>query len=145
MNTANKNIVLTGASGGIGVAMAHRLAKRGAHLFSKHRYLSAQMAGYLENGLWLDLARHANANAAQLVEGLSAAGAEILHEVDVNMIFARLPRSVHQRLHDAGAMYYLWEGSLKGDDPHEMLAARFVCDWSIKPEQIEQFVKLLSA
>ena len=25
--------------------------KRGAHLFSKHRYLSAQMAGYLRNDL----------------------------------------------------------------------------------------------
>ena len=27
--------------------------KRGAHLFSKHRYLSAQMAGYLAEGTWL--------------------------------------------------------------------------------------------
>ena len=35
--------------------------KRGGHSFSKHRFLSAQMVGYLEDGLWLRLAAHANA------------------------------------------------------------------------------------
>ncbi|TKA95461.1 low specificity L-threonine aldolase, partial [Cereibacter changlensis] len=53
--------------------------KRGAHLFSKHRYLSAQMQGYLEDDLWLDLAARANAAAARLAEGLAAAGATLLH------------------------------------------------------------------
>ena len=38
--------------------------KRGAHLFSKHRFLSAQMAGYLQGDLWIETARTANANAA---------------------------------------------------------------------------------
>jgi len=37
--------------------------KRSGHLFSKHRYLSAQMEAYLTDDLWLDMARHAN-NAA---------------------------------------------------------------------------------
>ena len=40
--------------------------KRGGHLFSKHRFLSAQMEAYLADGLWLELARRANARAAQL-------------------------------------------------------------------------------
>ena len=31
--------------------------KRGAHLFSKHRYLAAQMQAYLDGRLWLALAR----------------------------------------------------------------------------------------
>ena len=35
--------------------------KRGGHLFSKHRYLSAQMAAYLTDDLWLRLATQANA------------------------------------------------------------------------------------
>jgi threonine aldolase len=34
--------------------------KRAAHLFSKHRYLSAQMLAYLENDLWIELASKAN-------------------------------------------------------------------------------------
>ena len=41
--------------------------KRGGHLFSKHRYLSAQMAAYLDGDLWLDLAGAANASCARLV------------------------------------------------------------------------------
>ncbi len=117
--------------------------KRAAHLFSKHRYLSAQMAGYLENGLWLDLAERANGTAARLAEGLRDAGAELLYERHANMIFAALPRSVHRHLHDAGAKYYLWGSTLEGSDPDEPLAARFVCDWSRTAEEVDAFLALL--
>jgi threonine aldolase len=48
--------------------------KRGAHLFSKHRYLSAQMDAYLTDGLWLDLARRANAARARLEAGAAGEG-----------------------------------------------------------------------
>lgn len=116
--------------------------KRAAHLFSKHRYLSAQMAGYLENGLWLELAERANDSAARLAAGLRDAGAGFLHEPQANMIFATFPRATHQRLHDAGAKYYIWEGSLDGQDPDESLAARLVCDWSCTPAQVDQFLEL---
>ncbi|UWR34167.1 low specificity L-threonine aldolase [Sulfitobacter sp. W027] len=113
--------------------------KRGAHLFSKHRFLSAQMAGYLADGAWLETAKTANANAAHLAKGLRKAGAEFLHEPAANMIFARFPRAIHRKLHDAGALYYLWDGTLDGGGD-EMLAARMVCDWSISRDQIDQFL-----
>ncbi|MDW4497115.1 beta-eliminating lyase-related protein [Sulfitobacter sp. D35] len=114
--------------------------KRGAHLFSKHRYLSAQMVAYLADGLWLETARQANASCARLAEGLKARGCNFLHPVEANMIFAAFPRRIHQKLHAAGAQYYVWDGSLEGDDPDEMLAARLVCDWSITPERIDAFL-----
>lgn len=114
--------------------------KRSAHLFSKHRYLSAQMAGYLDDDTWLTAARSANANAARLVQGLDARGAAFMHAPEANMIFARFPRRIHQRLHEAGAKYYVWDGTLEGDDPAEMLAARLVCDWSITTDQIDLFL-----
>lgn len=114
--------------------------KRGAHLFSKHRYLSAQMAGYLENGLWLESAEMANANAARLAAGLRDVGAEFLHPPEANMIFAAFPRRIHRRLHEAGARYYVWEGKLDGADPEEPLAARLVCDWSVTAEAIDRFL-----
>lgn len=117
--------------------------KRGAHLFSKHRYLSAQMAGYLRDDLWLTSARAANANAARLADGLRAKGAQFLHDPQANMIFAALPRAAHRRLHEAGAKYYVWAGSLDGDDPDEMLTARLVCDWSIGAERIDAFLALI--
>ncbi len=113
--------------------------KRGAHLFSKHRFLSAQMAGYLQDDAFIDLAQTANGNAAYLADGLRAAGATFLHEPQANMIFARWPRAVHQKLHDAGARYYLWDGPLDGP-ADEQVAARLVCDWSIGRDQIDAFL-----
>ncbi|MCB1363394.1 MAG: low specificity L-threonine aldolase [Rhodobacteraceae bacterium] len=117
--------------------------KRAAQLFSKHRYLSAQMAGYLQDGLWLDMAGRANANCARLVAGLRAGGAEILHSPDANMVFAALPRHVHRRLQAAGAAYHLWGGQLEGEDENEPVAARFVCDWSIPEAAIDRFLGLV--
>ncbi len=114
--------------------------KRGAHLFSKHRYLSAQMAGYLEDDTWLAIAREANANADYLADGLRKADAKFVHKPQANMIFARWPRAVHQRMHDAGARYYLWDGPLEGP-AEELVAARLVCDWSISRDQIDVFLR----
>ncbi len=115
--------------------------KRGAHLFSKHRYLSAQMQGYLDGGTWLEAARAANANAARLAAGLrDVAALEFVEEPEANMIFVTLPRHQHQRLHAAGAVYGLW-GNLEGD-ADERLMMRLVCDWSITHEMIDEFLAL---
>ncbi len=117
--------------------------KRAAHLFSKHRYLSAQMVGYLTDGAWLDAARMANARCALLAEGLrGTSDCQFAAPPQANMIFARLPRRIHQRLHDAGAVYGLYEGPLGSGDPDEPLLMRLVCDWSITEEQIDRFVGL---
>ena len=116
--------------------------KRAAHLFSKHRFLSAQMAAYLTDDLWLQSARSANAKAARLSAALVASGADLAHPTDANMVFARLPRARHRTLFDAGAHYHLWDGTLDGPD-EDMLTARFVCDWSLADEDLERFVTLL--
>lgn len=117
--------------------------KRGAHLFSKHRYLSAQMDAYLTDDLWKRTALHANAAQSRLAEGLKAVGATFLHPPQGNMIFASFPRRLHQALHDAGAKYYVWEGTLEGDDPEEHLAARLVCSWSTTDAEIDTFLAVL--
>mgnify|MGYP006075578921 CR=1 FL=1 len=116
--------------------------KRGAHLFSKHRFLSAQMAGYLSDNAWLDAARKANANCAHLLKGLKANGATILHPVDANIIFATLPRAIHQKLQGGGAVYYVMDGDVATGDPDEQLTGRFVCDWSLNTNQVDQFLSL---
>ena len=46
--------------------------KRAGHLFSKHRFLAAQIEAWLADGLWLELAARANARAAALARGLAA-------------------------------------------------------------------------
>ena len=61
------------------------------------RFLSAQLEAYLENGLWLELAANANAQAARLADGLRAMPTvEILHPVQANEIFARIPPAMIQ-------------------------------------------------
>ena len=119
--------------------------KRAGHLFSKHRYLSAQMAAYLEDGLWLDLATRANAACAALAEGLRATGhVQLHHDAVINTLFADWPRRIHQRLHDTGAIYYVWEGDLEGPDPDERLTARMVCDWSSSAAARTEFLRAFS-
>jgi len=117
--------------------------KRAAHLFSKHRFLAAQMWGYLTDDLWLTMARTANAKAARLAEGLrSVPDCHFLAEPQANMIFATLPRATHQRLMAGGAQYGLNQGPLDTGPADEPLSMRLVCDWSISDEAIDHFVAL---
>ncbi len=121
--------------------------KRGGHLFSKHRFLSAQMAAYLTDDLWLRLAGHANRQAARLAKGLAALpGARLVHPCDGNLIFAAFPRALHRRAMAAGAHYHLWpsDQSLDGDD-EAPLSARFVCSWSTTDADVDRLLTVLRA
>ncbi|MEM8730752.1 MAG: beta-eliminating lyase-related protein [Pseudomonadota bacterium] len=117
--------------------------KRAAHLFSKHRYLSAQMFAYLTDDLWLHLARKANASAARLVDVLSSDGVAFRWAPQANMVFPTFTRHLHQKLLAAGAQYYVWEGSLDGEDPDTLLTARLVCDWSVSDAAIDHFIGVM--
>lgn len=117
--------------------------KRAGHLFSKHRYLAAQMLAYCTDDHWLDTARQSNAKARRLVEGLrKLPDCQFVAKPQANMIFATLPRSTHQRLHAGGAQYGLFEGPLEDGDPAQPLLMRLVCDWSISAADIDQFLEL---
>lgn len=81
--------------------------KRAGHLNSKMRYIAAQMETWFDGGYWLDMARHSNAMAARLAAGLASIdGAELLHPVQANIAFVRLPDAAHARAKAAGAVYY---------------------------------------
>ena len=118
--------------------------KRGGHLFSKHRYLSAQMAAYLRDDLWRDLARKANARMARLADGLRGVPGvtfEFGNVPDANMLFVTMPRAAHDRLRAAGAVYHMW-GPETGSSPDDPLTCRLVTDWSVTEEMIDQFTGL---
>ena len=120
--------------------------KRAGHLFSKHRYLSAQMLAYLTDSLWLRLAGQANEATSKLVKGLnSLQDARIAHPVDANMIFVSLPRRVHRRAFEKGADYHLWmpNQSLEGEGSTPLLA-RLVCNWSTTDEEINAFLDIVA-
>ena len=83
--------------------------KRGGHLFSKMRFLAAQFDAYLTDDLWLRHARHANAQARLLADGLAKLpGARLLHPVEANEIFIALPEPMIAGLEQAGFAFYRW-------------------------------------
>lgn len=116
--------------------------KRGGHLFSKMRYVAAQMDRWLADGLWLELAGRANAAADRLAAGLAEGNlATLAHPVDANALFVALPRSAHRRLHAAGAKYYLWPFDQPLEGPaDEMLTCRLVCNWATSDAEIDAFL-----
>ena len=120
--------------------------KRGGHLFSKHRFLSAQMLAYLEDDLWLSLARQSNAVGKQLSTGLARLpDAAFNHPTEANMVFAAFPRALHRMAHKAGARYSLapFYASLDGPDD-EVLSARLVCSWCTTDADVDAFLSHLT-
>ncbi len=118
--------------------------KRGGHLFSKHRYMSAQMQAYLADDLWRDLATRANTACARLAAGLSAAGIRIASGAEANMIFFEATAAQHQALKTAGALYHA-SGDLETVAPDTLLLGRLVCDWSQSDDGIDRFVETVKA
>lgn len=103
---------------------------RGGHRWSKMRFLSAQFDAYLTNDLWLRNAVHANAMARLLASGLQA---EILRDVEANVVFARFPPKTLAALEKRGFLFYEWP--LFGEG-----AVRLVTGWSTREEDVEALI-----
>jgi threonine aldolase len=96
-------------------ALAHDfvyIRKQGMQLASKMRYVGAQFEALLGGGLWLDNARHANAMAARLAEGVRRVpGVEITRPVQTNAVFARMTRRAIEALQER-YFFYVWDENL---------------------------------
>jgi threonine aldolase len=115
--------------------------KRGGHLLSKMRLLSAQLDAYLTDGLWLANARHANAMARLLVAGLTALkGTQLLYPVDANEIFVVLPAHMHDALEAAGAQYHPWPSDRPGER-----AFRLVTAFDTNSADVDRFLSIAKA
>ncbi len=119
--------------------------KRAGHLFSKHRYLSAQMLAYLTDDLWLTLARQANAAAARLSQGFATIpGGSLVHPTEANAVFAAWPRGRHRQAKAQGAQYSLAPFSQSMDGPDAVpLSARLVCSWCTSDDDVDRFLDLI--
>ncbi len=108
--------------------------KRAGHLFSKMRFLSAQLDAYLEGDLWLNNARHSNAMATRLADGLSQIdGVSFLHKVEANELFVNLPAAVREGLEADGYKFYAW--AVGGPD-----CVRLVTAFDTDAEAINGFI-----
>ena len=86
-----------------------RRRKRGGQLWSKMRFLSAQLEAYLAGDLWLRNAAHANRMAARLVEGFEPLPAvRVVQKVQANEVFVSMPPALRDELTAAGARFYDW-------------------------------------
>ncbi len=120
--------------------------KRAGHLFSKSRFLGAQMGAYLQDGGWLAHAAQANRMGQRLANGLAALpGGRLIHPADGNIVFAAFPRALHVRATAAGAHYYLWpfDQTLEGPGEEEV-TARFVCSWSTTEADVDRLLEVLA-
>jgi threonine aldolase len=108
--------------------------KRGGHLLSKMRFLSAQLDAYLEGELWLKNATHANAMAKRLAEGLaSISGARIVHPVEANEVFVDLPERTIQGLAADGFQVRRWIGE-------DQTLLRLVTAFNTKSVDVAKFI-----
>lgn len=118
--------------------------KRGGHLFSKMRFVSAQMEAYLKDGLWLRLAGHSNAMADRLAAGLTAAGARVLNAIGANMLFAEITLAQHRCLEAAGARYYTMSPFDPSGADAQRIRIRLVASFRTTEADVDEFIAALA-
>ena len=115
---------------------AERLRKRSGHLLSKMRYVSAQLLAYAENDRWLEMAKHANRQAARFAEAVEThAEARLEYPVQANEVFLNWTKKGFDHLESKGIQFQLWPGR---DD-----LARFVFGHSTSDGETELLVHSL--
>ena len=115
-----------------------RRRKQGGHLWSKHRFLSAQWIAYLRDGLWLDNARHANAMASRLAQSLGGMpNMEILFPVQANEVFVAMPEAAVSGLEALGFKFYRWPAC----QPGQGIAIRFVTSYVTTVEEVDGLLR----
>jgi threonine aldolase len=106
--------------------------KRAGHLFSKGRYLAAQILAMLDGELWLDNARAANRGAALLAR---SAGERLVHPVEANEVFLRVTPDEAARLRGLGFDFYDWGAG----------EARLVVSWDQDEDAIRPLADAIAA
>jgi len=116
--------------------------KQGMQLASKMRFLSAQFEALFGEGeLWRRNAESANAMAARLAAGVAGLdGVELVHPVEANGVFAKLPRPVIDKLLvdlPGEHPFYVWDADAD--------VVRWMCSWDTKPEDVDALIAAVTA
>ena len=106
-------------------------------MLAKGKVLGIQFGCLFQDDLYLELARHANAMADILREGIAQAGYPFLVDSPSNQLFPIFPDDLLQELEkDYGVT--VWG---KVDDTHT--AVRLVTSWATPEERCHEFVTTL--
>ena len=112
------------------------LHKRAGQLLSKMRFVSSQLLAYVDNDLWLNNAKNANAMAQRMVTGLrKIEGINLVYPVQSNEIFLTVEKNIldHLATHDIEFN----GGELDGS------AYRLVMSWNTDKSEVDDFLNLL--
>ncbi len=105
--------------------------RRAGQVWSKMRFASAQVAAYVEDDLWLRLARQSNDAAAKIAAGIGAIpGVRLLAPVQANELFVEMSAAGLDALAHDGIHYYRRGPRL----------ARFVCRWDTSAAEIDTLI-----
>ncbi len=119
--------------------------KRGGHLFSKMRFISAQMEAYLTDDLWLRLAGDSNRMADLLAEGINAAnGSQVTNTVGANMLFPDSTLAQHKRLQAVGAGYYTMSEFDPDGSDDQIILIRLVASFRTTEDDVARFSQALA-
>jgi threonine aldolase len=106
--------------------------KQATQLASKQRFVAAQFEALLGDGLWLELAGHANAMARRLTDGIrDVPGVTLSREPEANAVFARLPHEAIAPLQERSP-FYVWDASID--------EVRWVAAWDVTEDDVDSFV-----
>ena len=114
------------------------MKQRGAVL-AKGRLLGIQFQALLEDGLYFDLARHANQLALRLRDGIAALGYPFPVDSPSNQQFPVLPNAAVQKLQELG---YEFEIDHVVDADHTYI--RLVTSWATPESAMESFLRDLA-
>jgi len=115
------------------------IKQRGAML-AKGRLLGIQFQALLENGLYFEIARHANQLAFRLRDGLTALGYPLSIESPSNQQFPVFPNRIVEQLHAKG--YEFETGFLPVDEGYT--SVRLITSWATPESAVDAFLKDLA-
>jgi threonine aldolase len=108
--------------------------RRAGQVWSKMRFASAQLIAYVENDLWLEMARASNRIAARIAAALlDISAARILAPVEANEIFLEVPDGTMDALERDGFQFYRRSRTL----------ARFVCRFDTTEAEADELASAL--
>jgi threonine aldolase len=120
------------------------LRKRAGQLFSKSRFIAAQFDAYLNNDLWLDLARHANAMTQTLAAEINnSKKMRLAWQPQANEVFVIMKQARMHKLQASGAALYDWHpphGTQSLIESDEVLV-RLVTNFATTAQEVRQFAE----
>ena len=108
--------------------------KQKGGMLAKGRLLGVQFEALMEDGLYLEISRHADRLADKLREAFVRCGFPMLVESRTNQIFPVMPDAVLKEL--SGRYGFSWQERV--DDTHS--AVRFCTSWATREENVDRLI-----